>query len=87
MGCIIRESFIYQYNKSTIILNNNSCGSSCKITRNIKIHYLFVSNRVKSKEASIDYCPTDDIIANFFKNTLQGSKFTKFRNLIMKIQY
>jgi hypothetical protein len=44
-----------------------------------------VTDRVKSGEVSIDYCPTDDMIADFFTKPLQGTKFRKFRDIIMNV--
>ena len=71
------ESLIYQDNKSTIIPTKNGCGYSSKRTRHINVSYLFIKDRFKYKEASIDYCPTNKMISNFFSKQLQGSKFIK----------
>jgi hypothetical protein len=35
----------------------------------------FVTDRVASKEVSIEYCPTGDMTADFFTKPLQGSQF------------
>jgi hypothetical protein len=40
---------------------------------------------VKNGEVIIEYCPTGDMIADFFTKPLQGSLFRKFRNLIMGV--
>jgi hypothetical protein len=34
-------------------------------------------------EMTVAYCPTGDILDDFFTKALQGSLFQKFRNLIM----
>jgi hypothetical protein len=54
-------------------------------SHHINIRYFFVTDRVKSGEVSIDYCPTDDMIADFFTKPLQGTKFRKFRDIIMNV--
>ena len=81
-----RETLFYQDNQSTIILANNGFGSSSKITFHMNIWYFFITERVKSKEAAIEYFPTDEMIADSSTNTLQGSKFIKFGQFILNIQ-
>ena len=71
---------------SGILMENNGKVSSSKSTRHINIRYFVITNRVRSKELSITYCPTDDMIADFFTKPLQGSKFKKFQNLIINVQ-
>jgi hypothetical protein len=80
------ENIVYQDNQSAILLEKNGKGSSSKRTRHIDIRYFFVTDRVASKEVSIEYCPTGDMIADFFTKPLQGSQFKKFRDQIMNIQ-
>ena len=38
---------------------------------------------MNSNEVKIEYCPTGDMLADYFTKPLQGSAFQKFRNLIM----
>jgi hypothetical protein len=45
-----------------------------------------VANRVESNEVSIQYCPTGEMIADFFTKPLQGVDFQKFRNFIMNYE-
>jgi hypothetical protein len=45
-----------------------------------------VANRVKSKDVSIEYSPTDEMDADFFTKPLQGSLFGKFWNIIMNVK-
>ena len=52
-----------------------------------KIRYFFVSDCVKRGHIIIRYCPTDDMIGDFFTNPLQGSNFRRFRNIIMNCSY
>jgi len=64
-------------------IERNRKASSGKHSRHINIRYFFIKDRVKSGEASIIYCPTDDMIANFCIKILQGTKFYRFRSLII----
>jgi hypothetical protein len=85
-GYKIDDSKIYQDNQSTILLAKNGRGSSSKRTRHINIRYFFVTDRVKRKEVSVEYCPTGEMNADFFTKPLQGVLFRKFRDRIMNIQ-
>jgi hypothetical protein len=80
------ESVVHQDNKSTILLAENGRASSSKRTRHINIRYFFVADRVANKEVSIKYCPTGQMLADYFTKPLQGTPFRKFRDLIMNIQ-
>jgi hypothetical protein len=85
-GFAVSDSKVYQDNQSTMLLAKNGKSSSGKRTRHINIRYYFVSDRVKSKKVSIEYCPTRDMTGDFFTKPLQGSQFKKFRNGIMNVQ-
>lgn len=85
-GFAVKDSKVYQDNQSTMLLAKNGKSSSGKRTRHINIRYYFVSDRVKSKKVSIEYCPTRDMTGDFFTKPLQGSQFKKFRNGIMNVQ-
>ena len=79
------ENILNQDNTSSIRLEKNGKSSSTKRTKHINIRYFFITDRVKKGEVSIEYCPTDDMIADYFTKPLQGSKFRKFRNTILGI--
>jgi hypothetical protein len=84
-GYTIDDSIIHQDNRSAILLEQNGRRSSSKRTRHLHIRYFFVADRVDSGEVSIQYCPTSDMISDFFTKPLQGSLFRKMRNFIMNI--
>jgi hypothetical protein len=72
-------------NQSTILLEKNGCGSGSKRTCHINICYFFVTDRIQSKEVSVEYCPTSEMIADFFTKPLQGMLFCKFCAFIMNL--
>ena len=76
---------MYQDNKSAILLENNGTKSSSRRTRHINIRYFFIYDRVKSNEVSVEYCPTDEMLADFFTKPLQGQKFIKFWRIILNL--
>ena len=42
-----------------------------------------ISDQVNQGNLNVKYCPTDEMIGDFMTKPLQGSKFTKFRKIIM----
>jgi hypothetical protein len=79
------ESTVYQDNQSSIHLEKNGRMSSGKRTRHINIRYFFVADRIKAKELMVEYCPTGNMLADFFTKPLQGKAFKKFLDIIMNI--
>jgi hypothetical protein len=85
-GYEVNDSKIYQDNMSSILLEKNGRASSGKQTRHINIRYFFIADRVKSKEISIEYCPTETMVADYLTKPLFGAKFRWFRNKVLNIQ-
>ena len=77
------KTTVKQDNKSAILLENNGKRSSRKGTKHINVRYFFVTDRVANGELSIEYCPTGEMIADFFTKPLQGKLFVKMRDLVM----
>ncbi len=59
-GYEIQDSKMYQDNQSAISLNKYGKASNRKRTRHIDIRYFFITDRVRAKQVSINYCPTGD---------------------------
>ena len=74
---------LYQDNKSAILMENHGRISVGKGSKHIDIRYFFVTDRVKRKEIQIKYCPTANMIADFFTKPLQGRAFHKLRDIIL----
>jgi hypothetical protein len=74
---------VYQDNKSAILLEVNGRGSSSKRTRHIDIRHFFVKDRIAGKEVSVKYCPTEEMVSDFFTKPLQGALFRKLRRANM----
>jgi hypothetical protein len=51
----------------------------------VNIRYFFAHDRIQNGEIEIEYCPTEEMLADFFTKPLQGSLFVKFRNRILNI--
>ena len=81
-----QEKFLYQDNKSAILLEKNGKKPSSKRTKHIAIRYYFITDKFKAGELDIEYCPTGDMVADYFTKPLQGKKFYHFRKEIMKLK-
>jgi hypothetical protein len=44
-----------------------------------------VADRIASREVKVEYCPTGEMIADYFTKPLQGTLFRKFRDFIMNV--
>ena len=53
--------------------------------RHIKIRYYFITDRIMKQKAPVEFCPTFDMIGDYFTKALQGSQFRQFRNLVLGI--
>jgi hypothetical protein len=82
-GYGVIENLLLQDNRSSILLEQNGRASSSKHTRHINIQYFFISDWVNMKEVSLHWCPTKEMVADFWTKPLQGSHFRKLRDYIV----
>ena len=68
-----------------MLLETNGRESSGKRTRRINIRYFGIQDYVERKEFALEYCPTDDMLADFQSKPLQGEKFQKLRRILMNL--
>ena len=81
-----QEDILYQDNQSAMLLQNNGRFSAKKGTRHVAIRYFFISDRIEKKDIWVVYCPTEEMIADYFTKLLQGALFRKFRDLVLGIK-
>ena len=84
-GQFVPTTTIYQDNKSTILLAENGKSSSSKRTRHINVWYFFITDKIKKGEVKVAFCPTTNMLADFFTKPLQGSAFKKMRSIILNM--
>jgi hypothetical protein len=84
-GYDVDTSTLYQDNTSAILLETNGRKSSTKRTRHMNIRYFYIKDQVDAGKIKIEYCATDEMLADFFTKPLQGIKFKVFRDQIMNI--
>ena len=71
-GYTVSNNLLHQDNQSSIKLEQNGKASSGKRTRHIEIRYYFVTDRIAGGDLRVDYCPTENMLADFFTKPLQG---------------
>ena len=84
-GYQVTDNVLHQDNESTIKLARNGRRSSSKQTRHMEVRYYFVTDHIDRDRLQVSYCPTGDMVADFFSKPLQGSLFRKFRNFILNV--
>ena len=82
-GYNIQENVVYQDNKSAILLEKNGRKSAGKRSRALNVRYFFVTDQVEKGNVMIEYCGTENMVADFMTKPLQGEKFKEFRKKIL----
>ena len=85
-GYGVRENIVFQDNQSAMLLEKNGKASSGKCTKHIDIRYFFVTDQTQKKRMSVEWCPTADMIADFWTKPNQGQLFKRNRDLIMGVE-
>ena len=82
-GYKIDKAIMYQDNQSAILLERNGRLSCGKNTKHLSIRYFFITDYISTGDIEVQYCPTEEMVADFFTKPLQGSPFKKFRDMIL----
>ena len=85
-GYKIEENVVFQDNQSAILMERNGRSSCSKRTKHIDARYFFVTDCIDKREISVEYCPTGDMLADFFTKPLQGGLFRKFRAKVLNLE-
>jgi hypothetical protein len=84
-GFKVKLNIVYQDNTSSMKLEQNGKASSGKRTRHFDIKMFYVTDLVTRNEVQVKYCPTGEMIGDYMTKPLVGSKFKRFRDLIMNL--
>ena len=79
----VMENKVYRDNTSSMKLEQNGRASASKRTRHFNIKYFYVTDLVRRKEVELEYCPTEEMMADYMTKPLTGVLFEKFRRQIM----
>mgnify|MGYP000055058244 CR=1 FL=1 len=80
-----QDTILFQDNQSAILLEKNGRKSSSKRTKHLNCRFYFITDRINSSELSVEYCPTEEMIGDYFTKPLQGAKFYEFRKIIVNL--
>jgi hypothetical protein len=84
-GFKVKTNIVYRDNTSSMKLEKNGKASSGKRTRHFNIKFFYITDLIDQKLVDIEYCPTDEMIADYMTKALVGNKFYFFRALIMNL--
>ena len=74
-GLQLCETIIYQNNASSILLEKNGCHSSSCWTKHMDVWYFYITDHMKNREISIQHCPKEEMLTNFFYKTTTRFSF------------
>ena len=66
-------------------METNGRKSPGKRSRHLHIRFFFVIDQKEKGNINIEFCPTDQMIADYMTKPLHGKKFKKFRQEIMNL--
>jgi hypothetical protein len=49
----------------------------------LNIRYFFLTDQIEKGNVIVEYCPTGEMVADFFSKPLQGKLYQKFRKALM----
>jgi len=85
-GFEVENIMVYQDNKSPILLEVSGRLSATKKTKHTQAKYFFTKDIVEHKEVNFNLCPTDDMVPEFFTESLQGNNLFEFYKTMINYQ-
>jgi hypothetical protein len=82
-GYHVDKNVVYQDNKSTIRLLTNGKRSSGKRTRALNIRYFFLHDQYEKGNVEFEYCPTEEMKADYHTKSKHGTAFRNMRKDMM----
>ena len=84
-GFPLESSTVYRDNTSSMKLEENGRASASKRTRHFNIKYFYVTDLIQRKECEIEYCPTDQMLADYHTKPLVGVPFVEMRKRVLNL--
>jgi len=81
----LEQNILYEDNQSAMKIAKNGVRSCGQNSRHYLIRYYFIKDRLSKDNINIQYCPTSQMLADFFTKPLQGSLFRLLRDVIMGV--
>ncbi len=86
-GYKVSRSEYHQDNQSAMKMEKNGRQSAGQRSRHINIRYVFDKDKSDKDEINLRYCPTGEMIADFFSKPQKSSMFSKFRDVGMRVKH
>jgi hypothetical protein len=86
---LLEEAGFPQASPTTIYNDNASClamvknKSSGSKSRHIMLQFHYIRELVEGKQVSVEYCPTEDMIADIMTKALPRPRFEKLRDILL----
>ena len=84
-GYPVEANVLFQDNSSAMKLESNGRASAGKRSRHLDIKHFYVTDQVERGLVSIEYCPTDQMVADYGTKALQGKPFSNHWSFIMNL--
>jgi hypothetical protein len=78
-----KSAVVYRDNTSSMKLEENGRASASKRTRHFNIKWFYVTDLIQRKEIELEYCCTDDMLADYMTKPITGKKFFMFKEQIL----
>ena len=82
-GYRVKHNTLFQDNESAIKMEKNGRNSCTGNSRHVDIRFFFVKDRIDKGEVQVQYCPTYQMLADYFTKPLQGRMFHAYRDVLM----
>ena len=56
------------FDSRSILMETNGKKSCTKRSRHLNIRYFYIKDLIDREEEEVDYCPTENMLADFFSN-------------------
>ena len=84
-GFPLESTIVYRDNTSSMKLEENGRASASKRTRHFNLKYFYVTDLIQRQEFQLRYCPTDQMMADYFTKPLVGKKFEDMRSFVLNL--
>ena len=67
-------------------MEKNERASASKRTRAVNVRFFQIKDYIEKGQLCVEYCPTNEMVADYMTKGLQGYKFDKFWKAIMGME-
>ena len=84
-GHRIKDTLFYPDNLSMMLLEKNGQMSSTKQTKHMETQFFYIKDCITSSDIMVEYCPTGNMLGDFFSKPQQGTLFQQMQDRVMNI--